>query len=46
MCVSLFPLLLLLVYIMHIPPSISVIEIVLFKCSGNRIIGYVIFKLK
>ena len=28
------------------PPSGSVIEIVLFKCSGNRIIGNVILKLK
>ena len=32
--------------LLHIPPSGSTIEIVLFKYSGNRIIGNVIFKLK
>ena len=32
--------------LLHIPPSGSVIEIVLIKYSGNRIIGNVIFKLK
>ena len=32
--------------LLHIPPSGSVIEIVLIKYSGNCIIGNVIFKLK
>ena len=41
-----FPLLLLLVYNHAHPATISMIEIVLFKCSGNRIIGYIILKLK
>ena len=27
----------------HIPPSMLMVRIVLCKCSGNRIIGYVIF---
>ena len=46
MCVSMFPLLLLLVYNHAHPPSVSMIEIVLFKCSGNRNIGNVILILK
>ena len=32
--------------LLHIPPSGSMIEIVLIKYSGNCIIGNVIFKLK
>ena len=32
--------------VLHIPPSGSMIEIVLIKYSGNCIIGNVIFKLK
>ena len=38
-CVSLCSLFYFCLFIiMHIPPSVSMIEIVLFKCSGNRII--------
>ena len=47
LCVSLCSLFYFCLFIiMHIPPSVSMIEIVLFKCSGNRIIGNVILKLK